>query len=73
MKVLDHLNVPLMDRVREAIGTRDLMDLEERLTSLEVAVPENAALESALESLVADLERAVAQVAARHAGNEMGA
>lgn len=58
-------------RLAGAVGTRELVDLHASVASLEVAVPENAALEAPLEALVSDLERTVADVLARRHG--MGA
>jgi len=52
-------------RIAGAVGTRELLDLQASVASLEVAVPENAALEVPLEALVTDLERAVAAVLER--------
>jgi hypothetical protein len=55
-------------RVAGAVGTRELVDLQASVDSLEVAVEENAALEVPLEALVSDLERAVAEVVSRRMG-----
>ena len=55
-------------RVAGAVGTRELVDLQASVDSLEVAVEENAALEVPLEALVSDLERAVTEVVSRRMG-----
>lgn len=60
-------------RVVAASGLRDLVALEAAVDSLAVAVAENAALEVPLAALVDDLERDVAEVVARRAGDGMGA
>lgn len=66
-----------LDRLREGVrrSTRldELGDLEDTVSSLEVAVAENRALEMPLAGLVDGLERDVAQVLARRTGTGMGA
>ncbi|UFN44115.1 hypothetical protein [Nocardioides okcheonensis] len=60
-------------RVVAASGLGDVVALEAAVDSLAVAVAENAALEVPLAALVDDLERDVAEVVARRAGDGMGA
>lgn len=60
-------------RVVAASGLGDVVALEAAVDSLAVAVAENAALEVPLAALVDDLERDVAEVVARRAGEGMGA
>ena len=62
----------LRDRVADAAGLRDLGTLEERVRSLEVAVPENTALATDLERVVERLERAVVEVVDGPARGEVG-
>lgn len=53
----------LRDRLADVTGVRRLDEAEQRVTTLEVAVAENAALEVALAEHVARLEQAVVAVA----------
>ena len=62
----------LAARLADATGAAGLDAVESRLDSLEVAVAENHALEVPLARLVDDLERAVAEVVERTAGEGMG-
>lgn len=62
----------LRGRVADAAGLRDLGALEERVRSLEVAVPENTALATDLERVVERLERAVVEVVDGPARGEVG-
>ncbi|CAM3752575.1 hypothetical protein [Nocardioides zeicaulis] len=61
------------ERVRAVTGLAGTPGLEARITSLEVAVRENADLAVPLTALVGGLERDVAEVLARRHGRGMGA
>ena len=65
------------DRLREGVRSSTRLDelggLEDRVSSLEVAVAENRALEVPLAVLVDALERDVAEVLVRRTGTGMGA
>lgn len=67
------LRADIRGRLSGAVGMRELVAVEARIASLEVAVPENLALEMALEDLVTDLERTVAGLASPTVGEGMGA
>ncbi len=67
------LRADVRGRLSGAVGMRELVDVEARIASLEVAVPENLALETALEDLVTDLERTVAGIVSPAVGEGMGA
>ncbi len=66
-----------LDRLREGVRSSTRLDelggLEDAVSSLEVAVAENRALEAPLALLVDALERDVAQVLVRRTGAGMGA
>lgn len=61
------------DRVRAVTGLAGAPGLEDRISSLEVAVRENADLAVPLTALVEGLERDVAEVLARRHDRGMGA
>ena len=70
--VRDTIRGRIEGRVAGITRTDELEGVAARISSLEVAVAENVALEAPLERIVADLERAVAGVVERSAGDGVG-
>lgn len=58
----------LWRRYAAATGLRDVGELDHRVSSLEVAVQENAHLEEPLEERVAELERLLLRVVEQRSG-----